>query len=60
MTGLSMELQDVAVKKCLDQDLYDGSLVRFKSEVSNYYYIRMLNAFKCTFKIHSLVLPSTD
>jgi hypothetical protein len=37
MTGLAMPLQEVAVKKFLDQDVSGDALDQFKSEVSNYY-----------------------
>jgi hypothetical protein len=38
MTGLPMAaLQEVAVKKFLDQDVSGDALDQFKSEVSNYY-----------------------
>lgn len=41
MTGLTMALQEVAVKKFLDQDVSGDALDQFKSEVRNYYYIHM-------------------
>lgn len=60
MVGLAMALQEVAVKKFLDQDVSGDALDQFKSEVSNYCYINMFNAFICTYKIHALILPCTD
>lgn len=58
MNGLA--LQEVAVKKFLDQDFSGDALAQFKSEVSNYFYMRMFNAFMRTYKIHAHMLPFAD
>lgn len=58
MNGLA--LQEVAVKKFLDQDFSGDALAQFKSEVSSYYYMRMFNAFMHTYMIHAHMLPFAD
>lgn len=60
INGFAMALQEVAVKKFLDQDFSGDALDQFKSEVSNYYYMHIFSTFISTYKTHDHILTSAD